>query len=100
VTRDGGTFPLWSRTGRELFYLTLDGAMVAVPVEASSSTWKAGSPTELFRGPYYIRDGTLGRHYDVAPDGRFLMLKRESTADVPHVVIVQNWTSELAQRTP
>jgi eukaryotic-like serine/threonine-protein kinase len=101
VTRDGGTFPLWSRRGSELFYITLDGAMVAVPVEASSNTWKAGSPTAIFRGPYFIRDGSLGRQYDVDPDGRFLMLKRESTTEAPpHLVIVQNWVAELARRTP
>ena len=100
VTRDGGTFPVWSRTGRELFYMTLDGAMVAVPVEASSSnTWKVRSSAELFRGRYFIRDGSLGRQYDVAPDGRFLMFKRESTADAPHVVMVQNWVAELVRRT-
>jgi serine/threonine-protein kinase len=96
VTGDGGTFPLWSRNGRELFYQTLDGAMVAVPVEPSATTWKAGSPTELFRGPYAVRDGTLGRQYDVAPDGRFLMLKRADTGIVPHFVVVQHWITELA----
>ncbi|HEY7473690.1 MAG TPA: hypothetical protein VH679_01665, partial [Vicinamibacterales bacterium] len=95
-TGDGGTFPLWSRNGRELFYQTLDGAMVAVPVEPSATTWKAGSPTELFRGPYAVRDGTLGRQYDVAPDGRFLMLKRADTGIVPHFVVVQHWITELA----
>jgi Tol biopolymer transport system component len=100
VTREGGTFPLWSRTGGELFYMTLDGAMVAVPVEASSNAWKAGSPIELFRGRYFLRDGSLGRQYDVAADGRFLMFRRESTADVSHVVMVQNWVAELVRRTP
>ena len=50
VTSDGGTFPLWSRSGRELFYVAPDGTIVAVPVEASATTWKAGSPAKLFRG--------------------------------------------------
>ena len=72
--------------------------MVAVPVQASAANWKTGSPEELFRGPYAISDGSLGRQYDVAPDGRFLMLKRESTGVAPHVVIVQNWTAELKMR--
>jgi serine/threonine-protein kinase len=99
VTRDGGIFPVWSRTGRELFYFTVDGRMVAVPVEASGPTWKVGGPTELFRGSYEIReDGSLGRQYDVAADGRFLMLKHEAGADAPHFVVVQNWVAELARR--
>jgi eukaryotic-like serine/threonine-protein kinase len=100
VTRDGGTFPVWSRDGRELFYARLDGTIVAVPVEASLTNWKAGSPKELFRGPYLMREGSLGRQYDVAADGRFLMLKREATSVSPHLVIVQNWLAELARRVP
>ncbi len=98
VTRSGGTFPVWSRNGRELFYVTLDGTMVAVTVETSGSVWKGGSPTELFRGQYDIREGSLGRQYDVAPDGRFLMLKREDTGDAPHFVIVQNWGVEFTRQ--
>ena len=47
-----------------------------------------------------MRDGSLGRQYDVAPDGRFLMLKREATSASPHLVIVQNWLAELARRIP
>jgi len=100
VTRDGGTFPVWSRDGRELFYARLDGTIVALPVETSGATWSAGSPKELFRGPYFLRDGSLGRHYDVAPDGRFLMLKHEPTKMSPHLVVVQNWLAELESRMP
>lgn len=99
VTHDGGTFPVWSRDGRELFYARLDGTIMAVPVEVSATTWKVGSPKALFRGPYLLREGSLGREYDVGPDGRFLMLKREPSA-APHLVIVQNWLAELARRVP
>jgi serine/threonine-protein kinase len=98
VTTDGGTFPSWSRDGHELFYVALDGTIVAVPVEASATTWKAGSPTKLFRGKYYIREGGLGRQYDIAPDGRFLMLKHETVDETPHFVIVQNWRAELTRQ--
>jgi Tol biopolymer transport system component len=100
VTGDGGTFPVWSRDSRELFYARVDGTMMAVSVEESATNWKAGSPKELFRGPYFLREGSLGREYDVAPDGRFLMLKREATSVSPDIVIVQNWLAELARRAP
>jgi serine/threonine-protein kinase len=98
VTKNGGMFPVWARSGRELFYITLDGTMVAVPVEASDTTWKIGSPTELFRGTYAIREGSLGRLYDVASDGRFLMLKEPASAETPHFVLVQNWVAELTRQ--
>ena len=79
VSRGGGMSPLWARSGRELFYVTIDGTMVSVPVEASGISWKIGSSTPVFRGPYAVREGSLGRLFDVAPDGRrVLMLKSES----------------------
>ena len=95
VTSGGGLYPTWARSGRELFYLTLDGTMFSVPVEASGSTWKVGSASPLFRGRYGIRDGGLGRNYDVGPDDRFLMLKESAVP--PHIVLVQNWIAELTQ---
>jgi serine/threonine-protein kinase len=98
VTGKGGMFPAWARSGRELFYITSDSTMVAVPVEASGMTWKVGAARNLFRGKYAIREGSLGRLYDVAADGRFLMLKQPVSADAPHFVIVQNWVAELARR--
>jgi eukaryotic-like serine/threonine-protein kinase len=97
VSKGGGLYPVWSRDGRELFYVTLDGTMVSVPVEASGTTWRAGSPTPLFRQRYDIREGSLGRMFDVAPDGRFLMMKNESNVDAAHIVLVQNWVAELAR---
>jgi hypothetical protein len=95
VTSGGGLYPTWARNGRELFYLTLDGTMFSVAVEASRGTWKVGNARPLFRGRYGIRDGALGRNYDVGPDNRFLMLK-ESAAP-PHIVLVENWIAELAR---
>jgi Tol biopolymer transport system component len=95
VTNGGGTFPAWSRDGRELFYLKPDGTMVAVAVQATATSWAPGRATDLFRGRYMIRDATLGRQYDVAADGRFLMLKEQRSTDRAHFVVVQNWTREL-----
>ena len=43
--------------------------------------------------------------YDVAPDGRFLMIKQgelggEEHATPPHIIVVQNWFEELKTRVP
>jgi Tol biopolymer transport system component len=100
VTRDSGMFPAWSRTGHELYYVKPDGTMVALPVEATGSAWRAGTPAELFRGPYLmLGDGSMGRHYDVARDGRFLMLKEagDISAVRAHFVVVQDWIAEIAR---
>jgi Tol biopolymer transport system component len=104
VSANGGTRPVWSRNGRELFYET-GRSMMAVGVETTGSTFTYGSPTKLFdTSGYYF--GNQGRTYDVAADGRFLMIKLagdarpNSGAPPPSLVVVEHWTEELKQRVP
>jgi serine/threonine-protein kinase len=99
VSTTGGTRPLWARSGKELFYVGADGALLRVPVEASGTTWSAGTPTKLLDGRYYAGDGASGgRAYDVSPDGqRFLMIKAPGTdaSAAPALIVVQHWDEEL-----
>jgi hypothetical protein len=104
VTNDGGMFPVWRRHGQdmELYYARADGTLMAISVQMNATTWQAGTTVELFRGPYLMfGDGSMGRHYDVAADGRFLMIKEHrNPAAVPaHFVVVQNWPLELQKLT-
>lgn len=71
ISTDGGTEPVWSATGRELFYRH-DDAVLAVPVDTRAA-FSAGTTRLLFRGAYFAQDGQT--NYDVGPDGRFLMLR-------------------------
>ena len=95
VTTNGGTFPAWSASGKELYYQKPDGTMTATAIEADANAITPGNTVDLFRGRYLVRDGTHYRQYDVAPDGRFLMLKYQRPTDQGHFVLVQGWTSEL-----
>jgi Tol biopolymer transport system component len=104
VSTAGGTRPLWSRSGKELFYVGADGALLRVPVEASGATWNAGTPTKLLEGRYFTAGGGGGRTYDVSPDGqRFLMIKApvtDASAAPPALIVVQHWTEELKRLVP
>jgi hypothetical protein len=56
------------------------------------------APKQLFAGPYVQNEE---RTYDVAADGRFLMILPESEgqrADPGTIVVVQNFAEELTQR--
>jgi Tol biopolymer transport system component len=104
VSTGGGFQPLWSRNGRELFYVAPDGALMAVAVQARGATWSAGAPTRLIAGRYFRGgEGTISRQYDITADGqRFLMLKDErrgADAD-PSIIVVQHWFEELKARVP
>src|SRR5436190_5793209 len=47
ISAGGGTEPLWSHSGRELFYRDASGNLVAVPVN-TSRTFSPGRATKLF----------------------------------------------------
>jgi serine/threonine-protein kinase len=98
VSTNGGSNPLWSPDGRELFYREGDAAM-AVRVE-TEPVFTAGKPETLFEGTY--------AQWDISPDGkRFLMIKpgdsteAGSPAEIPRkIVVVLNWLEELKKRVP
>ena len=54
-------------------------------------------PEEIFRGDYLNVDG---RSYDVAKDGRFLVLRSRSTSISGHLNVVANWFEELKRLVP
>jgi serine/threonine protein kinase len=92
VSTNGGTHARWSRDGKELFYRNGDDVM-AVPVTTTPS-FSAGRPVLLFRGRYSYSSGLGLATYDVAPDGRFLMINQGDETEVrPRVII--NWADSL-----
>ena len=95
VSTAGGTEPLWSHSGRELFYRSTDGQLVRAEV-TSGSGFVVGVRTPLFSVESYKsdRNHTL---YDVSPDDqRFLMIK--SGGGSRQIIVVLNWFGEVAQR--
>jgi Tol biopolymer transport system component len=92
VSWAGGTAPRWRRDGKELFYMRLDGTLMAVPVRASGSiSGSFGLPIPLFQ-TRAAKGGNanLRQEYAVAPDGRFLIDTVTEPVDVPMTVIL-NW---------
>ena len=89
ISTAGGTSPLWSPDGAELFYRE-GQAMMTVAVDGSGAALGAGPPERLFEGRYL---DDLARNYDVAPDGRFLMIKQADTLRQIHVVV--DWLEDL-----
>ena len=103
ISTDGGHRPLWSRDGRELYFHSLDGRhMVAVPMQPGS-TLKARRPQVLFEAAMSIQ-GVGVRPYDVAPDGRFFIIRdvqTESGGGTPsNIIVVLNWLEELKRLVP
>jgi Tol biopolymer transport system component len=99
LSRDGGTAPVWSRDGKELFYQH-DGEMIAVKVD-SEREFSAGGFHVLFTETAYLRESVARAPYDVSPDGKsFLMVRREPGSIPTRIKIVLNWFEELKKRVP
>ncbi len=100
ISPSGGSDPVWSKAGHELFYIgngaTL--ALYAVPYSVQGDSFQPGTPTLLFHGDYANRNPMPA--YDVAPDGKhFAMLEPASGnagASAPPTVVL-NWFTRVAR---
>lgn len=90
VSTNGGSVPIWSRDGKELFYIGADRKMMAVEVKGGSK-FEAGVPKPLFeRLP-----GSIATWFDVSKDGRFLLPTPIDQTGPLSMTVLVNWTAEL-----
>jgi hypothetical protein len=101
VSTNGGYEPRWSAVGRELYYLQ-GNALMAVAVETEGA-FSFAAPEQLFAGSRLAASGPFASSYDVARDGRFLMIEPPGTSGdaIPaSIVVVENWAEELKRLVP
>ncbi|MDP3720495.1 MAG: protein kinase [Acidobacteriota bacterium] len=103
VSASGGAVPRWSRDGRELYFLAVESAgatlratLTAVPVIAGTS-FTTGTAVPIGQMSSSVRG------YDVAPDGRFLIVTTASSTGAPtatrqRIVVVQHWLDALRRQ--
>jgi Tol biopolymer transport system component len=95
ISRGGGTEPLWSHEGDEIFYRSQEGNLVSAAVTAGE-TVSVAQRTVLLSAEDYSTN-PFHTLYDISPDGqRFLMVKR--TGGSPELIFVQNWLTEVQAR--
>lgn len=97
ISTQGGISPTWRRDGREIYFLNPAGEMMAAPVAVSDSALDPGAPVTLF-GTNIVGGGVingLGRQYDIAPDGRFLINTVLFNPATAPITLVQNWNPEV-----
>jgi hypothetical protein len=85
VSRDGGLSPRWSRDGKDLFFLTPEGVMA---IGVTGDAFRALRPyvTGRFRA-----SSNSNTNYDVARDGRLLMVQQiEQNKPQTRVEVVLN----------
>ena len=95
VTTQGGQHPVWTRGGRELFFLTTGYSVAAVPVALGESL-TFGTPATLFPHPRpswgVASDEVL---FDVTADGSRVVVLGPERQGSQTLLVVSDWRSEL-----
>ena len=91
VSSGGGCQAHWRKDGKELFYLSLQGKLMAVDV-ATGPLFEAGAPRELFQTPILVNP--LIDQYAVTGDGRRFILGTPLGEEEP-ITVMLNWTAGL-----
>lgn len=94
VSTDGGSEPVWSRDGRELFYRSGDRLM---RIDMSRGAETPGIPTTVFEGQYVAGAVTLA-NYDVTPDpAHFVMVQADALPPPSSFCVTIGWFGEVTR---
>jgi eukaryotic-like serine/threonine-protein kinase len=95
VSNSGGDQPRWRGDGKELFYLSTDSKIMAVPVKTGSN-FDAGAPTALFQAnPREMFATSELFSYDVSGDGQKFLVNSQLKTELTPVSVILNWSSKL-----
>jgi serine/threonine-protein kinase len=93
VSVGGGNEPLWSNSGRELFYRDLSGNLVSAAI-APGDAFQVTARRVLFSTVNYSAD-VRNRTYAVSPDDQAFYFIQRGSANVGGVVVLRNWLGEV-----
>ncbi len=87
VSADGGRFPKWGPSGRELFYISPSDKLMVVDLKPGADSLEPSAPRELFPLPTPTINFIP---YDVSADGQRFLVQAPPQQAAPLTVIV-NW---------
>ena len=97
VSIGGGAAPIWSKDGKEIFYLAPDKKLMAVEVKTVGPSLEQGIPKPLFATD--VDRYQVPNRYAVSKDGKRFLVNNaiESTGAKP-IAIVLNWTADIKKK--
>lgn len=88
VSTAGGFSPAWRRDGKEIFYISINGKMMAADIMIKGSSVEISSARPLFE--------MKGLNYDVMADGRSFLLNMPVEVRLTSpMVLLENWVAEI-----
>jgi serine/threonine-protein kinase len=101
VSSGGGTEPVWSASGDELFYVDLNFTLMAAPVDVAVAAFQTGTPRPLFSALEFQLDGFHQSFVALPGVDEFLFLHSRVLADAdggPQIVWLEGWLEEFELR--
>ncbi len=100
VSVDGGSRPVWSRTGTELYYENQARGIMAVRCVIKEEALSWSKPELRFDG-HVAADFNNSRNFDSSPDGRLAVIIANAVDPAPanHLTVLLNFFEELRRRT-
>jgi Tol biopolymer transport system component len=94
ISTKGGVQPRWRRDGKEMFYLTRDGTLMAVDVHSTAESIDVGQPKALFQTRLTPPSSEI-EQYDVTADGQKFIVIKPPAESRQSMNLIVNWTSRL-----
>jgi len=92
VSIGGGAQPAWRNDGKELFYLTQEGKLMAVELKPGSPL-QADAPKPLFQSN--ATGSYVGEVYAPSAGGRRFLFAEPENRDAGNINVVVNWDAGL-----
>ena len=94
ISSAGGTEPRWRGDGQELYFISADSKMMAVPLRADSDL-HPGKPSLLF-SVRTLAPSVYRANYDVTKDGQRFLVNTIAGDAPPHsITVLVNWPAVL-----
>jgi eukaryotic-like serine/threonine-protein kinase len=89
ISSGGGASPIWSRDGREIFFLTPDNELMSVALVTGDGSIRPQVPQRLFTAPPQQGDGEGA--LELGADGRSFIIVRKIAGSDPAMQLQVNW---------
>jgi Tol biopolymer transport system component len=99
---NGGKFPIWSRNGRELFYLGTDNRIMVVSYTTPGDSFVAEKPRPWSPVPLFRPANASLWNFDLSSDGKHFVIlaPAESGGGNVHATVLLNFFDDLRRRMP